>query len=507
MNDSSKRVNELKQKLQVGGIWPFKLMGQRKAMAGLLASNDLAATDVLAEAVDTSHGLSRMIRTALAASTDAARIDRLCQHWASKRAVWLGAIIKSQGWTGATDGVSALCALKAGLAGQLGLDHATAGAVLEYLLDADADVRQGVHAYVARLPDSADVNDRLFDTWIRTGSQELEKLLVTQKRLPGSLPKETLLLLATGQVKRYLELGDEKGDYLREAYAIATPALQTRINETVMQARDRKLLDAYERARAAAGALDPAMLIKARQTAGDEDGVITAAKNYGVLQMLEICERWAASKSRPTDPARRRAVERAVAAFQRIGKVEFEAPPKLPDGLVDFFEWTEKENSKTDDKTVATHVKDEDPFVRTGAAWVLHRRGKLPAADAQRLAKSEDWPERLVARLANPALAASGAGQEHVEWTGLAGGVIAPLLFTATATGTPAEHEELLAIYEANKKAGDEGGKLNAALAEILIAFQSYFQAGGITVGDDDSAGRKEDVKVGADVGAEELKF
>jgi hypothetical protein len=500
-------VQKLKERLHADGIALFKLMGQRKAVAGLLASSDLAATDVLAEAVDAEHGLSSMIGQALSATTDAARIDRLCQHWAKKRSEWLGTLIKSQGWIGTTDGVSALCALKAGLAGRLGLDGETATAVLAYLMDADADVRQGVSAYVARLPNIAETNDRLFDAWIRTESKELEQALVTQKRLPGSLPKEALLLLATGQVKRYLELGDERGDYLREAFAIATPALQKRINETVMQARDRKLLDAYERARATAGELDPAMLVKARQTAGDEDGVIAAAKDYGVLQMLEICERWAASKSRPTDPARRRAVERAVAAFQRIGKVEFEAPPKLPDGLEDFFEWTEKEHAKTDDKTLATQAKDEDPFVRTGAAWVLHRRGKLSDAEAQRLAKSADWPERLVARLANPALAATGAGQEHVEWTALAGGVIAPLLFTATATGTPAEHEELLRIYEANKKAGDEGGRLNATLAEILLAFQSYFQTGGVTVSDDDSAGRKEDVVVGKDVGAEELKF
>jgi hypothetical protein len=414
---------------------------------------------------------------------------------------------KNRRWAARPDGAVARCVVQAGLVDRIGQDPQTVGAVLEHVNDSDTGVRQAVVGYASRLPDRPDVNDQLFDVWIRTGSKELEQLLVTQKRLPGSLPKEALLLLVTGQVKRYLELGDERGDYLREAFAIASPALQQRINETVMQARDRKLLDAYERARAAAGELDPALLVKARQTAGDEDGVIAAAKDYGVLQMLEICERWAGSKSRPTDPALRRAVDRAVAAFQRIGKVEFEAPPKLPDGLVDFFEWNEKTYAKTDDAALGQLAKDSDPFGRTGSAWVLHRRAKLADADSQRLAKSEDWPERLVARLTDPALAAKGAGQEHVEWAALAGGVVAPILFTSTATGTPAEHEDVLGIYEANKQARDEGSRLNAALAEILIAFQSYFQAGGVTVVDDDSADRKEDVIVGKDVGADDLKF
>jgi hypothetical protein len=231
-----------------------------------------------------------------------------------------------------------------------------------------------------------------FDLWIRTQSGEIEKVICEQHRFPSSVAKETLLRLSIGDVDGYLGLEDENGQIFREAWGLAPEPLRQRVTQTVTTSGNSRLIDAYTRALSARDGLDVKTLLEARKTAADEDGLFDASRSLRVLDLLDLCARWAESGRLPSDPSRKRAAINAVAAWREIGKIKFEQAPALPKGLVDFF-----------DAELESSLSSPDPFMRLHAA--VNGRG---APDVKKLAASEHWPDRLAARLLAPELAVAG---------------------------------------------------------------------------------------------------
>lgn len=483
---------QLKSSLNATKPWPFHLLKQSAALKELAASADPQAAQILAAAVDAKHRLTGKIVPMLAATTQPPWIDALCGIWAKQRQDWLGKMIRSNKWIGATPGVDSLCYLKTGQQERLPIDAPTIAAILPALSDPDADVRAGVAAYATRLPDDARSNDALYDAWIRTRSKEIRDVITGQKRLPSSVAKETLLRLSMGDVDGYLALDDENGQIFREAWGLAPDPLRQLVVQTVTRSGNSRLIDAYTRALGSGGdgggGADLAITLEARKTAGDEDGLLDACRPLKILDMLDQCGRWAETGRLPADPSRKRAVENAIAAWREVGKIEFEDTPTLPDGLTDFFE-----------AELDSTLDSPDPLMRLHAAV----SGKGQSAPPKFI-KSDAWPDRLAARLLDPALAGA---TDHVEWSSLTGGIISTAVFATTAEGTPAEHETLLRLREATAKRSDRPAAINRGLAGVMLAFQSHFQRGAIASLADDSADDRAAIQVGGEADAGDMEF
>jgi hypothetical protein len=495
-------IGELKEKLFATKPPLVCLINQGNALKGLVASTDRQATEVLIGAVEAKHRLAGQISKALAESTDQGRVDCLWEHWHQERQSWLGTVLRSVNKPHA--GSLALeSQLKLGRPELAPQDRRTAIEVLGHLADKDADLRQASLTYIAALPNQAWANDEILDVWLRTQSADLERIIREQGRQPSSVPKEAVFWVAVGEVARYHAIQDETGQIFREGFAMAGDALRKRLSDVVVRSGDRRLIGAYSSA--VGGEQQTDTVIEARKTAGDEDGLIEACRPLGVFDLLDVCERWAETGLRPTDPSRQKLVEAAVAGWRSVGKITFEAPTKLPSGMVDFFDWWEQQ--KTSDKDLAAGLTNPDPLVRAGSAWVSHRRGNLPPATVDKMAVSEDWPERLVARLVNPKYAA--APNEHVQWTSLAGGVIPGAILNTTAAGSPAELDAVRLILDASSGKSDSASLVNHGLAQILVAFQNYFQRGVIVASEDDSAPDRGAIAVqdGGEASREDLEF
>jgi hypothetical protein len=476
-------LHDLKSNLMATKPWHLYFIKQGSALKGLLVSRDPGAAEVLVEAVDSGHRLSSKIKPALAAVTDAGWIDRLCCLWAKQRQGWLGELVKAMKWTSSEPGVSVLCALKSGLQKRLGTDSQTVTAVLAHIGDEDEDLKAGAVAYAARLPDEARCNDALYDMWFRTQSTELREVITGQQRLPSSVAKETLLRLSIGDADGYLALDDENGQIFREAWGLASDPLRQLLVGTVTKSGNSRLIDAYTKA--LGGELDPATELELRKTAGDEDGLLETCRTLKIFDLLDQCARWEETGTRPEDPSRKRAVENALVAWREVGEIEYDEAPELPEGLVDFF-----------DAELDSSLDSPDPLMRLHAS--VNGKG---SPNPQDWIKSKAWPERLAARLLDPSLAGE---PDHVEWTG---GVISNALLVTTAEGTPAEHETLLGLREANAGRGDRASVINRGLAGVLLAFQSHFQRGAITTEDDDSAEDQAAIQVGGAASAEDMVF
>lgn len=495
-------MTELREKLFANSPPLVCLLRQNAALKELVASTDPQAVQILVEAVDGKHRLAGQVRKALAGISDQGRADRLWESWHQARQPWLGTVLRSINKPHGGS-LALVSQLKLGKPELIPQDRRTAIETLGLLEDPDDDLHRALVTYVAALPDQAWANDEILDAWLRTQSADLERIIREQGRQPSSVPKEALFWVATGEAARYHAIQDETGQIFREGFAMAGDPLRKRLVEAVTRSGDRRLIDAF--AGALGGERQTETEIEARKTAGDEDGLVEACRPLGVFDLLDLCERWAETGRLPTDPARKRVVETAVAGWRTMGRITFEAPAKLPNGMVDFFDWWEQQ--KVGEKDLAAGLTNPDPLVRAGSAWVSHRRGGLPAATVDKMAVSEDWPERLVARLVEPKHAA--ASNEHVQWTSLAGGVIPGAIIATTAAGTPAEHETVLQVRKANTGKTDNASTVNLGLAQILAAFQSYFQRGVIVASEDDSAPDRGAIAVqdGGAASSEDLEF
>ena len=355
------------------------------------------------------------------------------------------------------------------------VEVATARAVLAAATDGTSpEILQAVTVLARALPVADEtLNDAVYGAWLRSRSEALERLIAEQGRLPGSVVLEALHALVTGQVERYAALRDEDGALLSQAFAMAPEPFRERIARTVASSPDRRLKEAYRQA-LTGGGLDDARSVDSLKRVGDEDGLFEKTKALRLGAVLDLCERWAGSDARPSRPEQRAVVERAVTAYRALGKFQVELGPELPKGLVDLFEYWRRE--KPSDADLRADLQAEDPFRKARGLYLGHERGLVDRQGLARAANSEHWPERLVARLVDPATLAE-AKEDHVLWVSACAGDGA--LIQTPIGGTPedyARHSDLLG------KVRGAAAARTRALLEIVCAFQGAFVASGITI-------------------------
>lgn len=511
---------------------------RRSALKWLLARQDATAVGILCEAVRRNHTATDRILGHLRGITSQDAVTALFQAWRKLGVESLGAVaveralVTNSGSTLALDRETAwlvaghmegnlaeaagayaerviaeqpgfFCAfiMKIGRQGRLERSRAAVPRVLALLADEDAEVRSGAEEYLRSLPNREDLNDLLVDEWIRTQNAFLQEL-VAEPRLPSDPAKEALIHLVTGKVDGYRGLKDEGGALLSEALAMAAPQMRQAINETILNARDGALADAYRQAMAAgAEEADSEVGIRALIAAGNEDGLVEATRMMKLAEVLPLCRHWAKTGRRPTNEKYAEIVERAVAAQSNAPELEVEPAPELPDGLEDLFDVWQRENESPE--RIRENLRADDPFVRAGALFAGGEKGEVDEQTLRQKATSEDWPERLVAALQGAR--DPDAGEDHVAWINTVAGLDADLMGARIACGP----EDMQWTDDLCRKLQGAGGPMaarNLALAETLAAFRSLY-GGQIVVSEDDSAQQKEAVKVGVDVGEDELDF
>ena len=421
-----------------------------------------ASTIALAKALGEGHpDAARMedILRQLSPERDAAKLLALWEYWARAPNVRVAVILAHLGWPSASAATA--------IVSRDILALANFGSPPETL--------KAVAAFARGLPVADEgVNDAIYGAWVRSQSGDLERLITAQKRQPGSPALEALHALVAGEPERYAALRDESGHYLIQAYALAPEPLRERLARAVAASRDRLLMTAYREALTGSGA-DAAGSVDNLKRVGDEDGLFDACRSLKLAQVLDLCERWADSHARPGNPRHRAAVERAVTAYRRLRTLEAENGGDLPEGLADIFDWWR--TSKPDNAQLRADLLADDPFIRARGLYLGHECGIVDAVRTAAAAKSGHWPERLMARLVDPAYCAQTTG-DHVFWAVACAGDAD--LLNAVVGGTPedyARHARLLAAMR-----GGEADTRNWGLLEILCAFQEIFVGAGITV-------------------------
>jgi len=408
-------------------------------------------------------------------------LDLLWQHWAKVRSVKLGAILREKGVPAGDEAIRILSLLKLGRSSDVPMDRGGMRKVFDLLGDTDPDVKKGVAVYAGMLPVTEEAADAIYGVWLKFGSPDLEAVIRSQDRKPSNPSLEALFLLLDNQVQKYLALENEQGERFQEAYALATESFRKRLNDVVLKSGNRRLADAYEKALAGRSDFSSDLFIKARTTAGDDPGLFEATKYMTLTGLLDLCKRWAENGWRPPEERQRKLVERAVAAYPRVGSPEIAADAPAPAGTSDLFVSLRKQN--LGDREIIAGLDDPGPFVRMRSLYLGAMRNLLPAGRLERAVQGADWPERLAARLSQMGAA---SGKDHVEWVNTCAG--SGELLTAPVNCTPDEYEYFGRILHATPATAGEFAGRYRALTEILHAFQSVHAAGRIVVGDDDSA-------------------
>lgn len=434
---------------------------RRAAIKALAESPDPSAAVALAEALGKGHPNADRIADALlqlSAERDGEKVKALWMDWARAPTVPVAAVLARLGWP-------------AGHAVDARLARDVLGVAK---LDAAQALQSAVAAFARALPvgDEA-TNDAIYAAWIRAQSAELEEMISAQVRQPGSPALEALHALVTGRLERYAALKDDDGMLVVQAFAMAPEPFRERLARAVAASPDRRLKEAYRRAVSGAGVtvgnrLDNLKLV------GDEDGLFEAVRSLRLVEVLDLCERWASVAARPAGAQQRAAVDRAVTAWRGLGDFKVEPGPQLPDGLVDIFAWWH--SRKPSDAELRADLSAPDPFQKARGLYLGHERGLVDGARIAAAANSEHWPERLIARLVDPALLAQ-AKEDHVLWVSACAGDAS--LLNAPIGGTPedyARHSDLLG------KALGPAAARSRRLLEILCGFQGVFVASEITV-------------------------
>lgn len=189
-----------------------------------------------------------------------------------------------------------------------------------------------------------------------------------------------------------------------------------------------------------------------------DDAELEACRRLDIFDLLDLCKKWDEDCYISNISSCNQAVENVLTAWRKFDRLELEQGGTLPHGLVDFF-----------NSDLQSSIDSLDSLKRLHAAVKLKRMPKVSD-----LGSIPAWPDRLLARLANPKLAAI---PDHVQWISLADNIVDSLILTTTAEGTPAERHELLNIRNRYASSGSPHAPINCSLAEVLIAFQNYFQS------------------------------
>lgn len=340
----------------------------------------------------------------------------------------------------------------------------------------DQRVLAAVAILAGALPrDDEGLNDAVYGAWVRSQSSALEEAIVAQGRQPSKPALEALLALVSGRLERYAALEDAEGNLLVQAFALAPEPLRERLTRTVSSSADRGIKLAYRRA-LQAGGIDAAQGAENLTLVGDEDGLFEQTRYLNLIQVLALCERWANTAARPSQPRYRAAVDEAVGVYRGLGELAGESAPNLPEGMVDLFDYWRAEAPK--DAVLLDDLAEEDPFYNARALYLGSERGLVDGDRIARAARSPHWPIRLVARLLDPA-SITGAKEDHVRWVNACADE-APLLKTPIG-GSPEDYDWHLAEM---KRLSEPTAARRRALLNILCTFQGVFVAGGISVAD-----------------------
>lgn len=418
-----------------------------------------AAVMGLAQALDSNHPDAACIDAVLrqlAAERDTGKVLALWGHWAQAPTAPVAAILAHLGWPPG-------CAAQARTMRDI-LAAAKPGAAPEIL--------KTVTAFARSLPAAdEEINNAIYGAWLRSRSDDLEQLIAEQERQPGNPALEALHALVAGRPQRYAALHDESGHLLIQAYVMAPEPLRERLALAVAASHDRRIKAAYREALAGSGA-DATSSVNNLRLVADEDGLFESCRSLRLIQVLDLCERWADIAARPGGTSQRAAVDRAVAAYRRLKDVKAESGPALPPGMVDIFDgWCAHE---PDDTQLRSDLEADDPFVRARGLYLGHKHGIADASRVAVAAASAHWPERLIARLVDPVFCAQ-PGEDHVFWASAFACDAA--LLNAPVGGTPEEYARHCALLAAGKL-----DARNLGLLEILCAFQEVFVGAGITV-------------------------
>ena len=297
---------------------------------------------------------------------------------------------------------------------------------------------------------------------------------------PTNPAMEALFLLLHQQVEPYLALENEQGERFQEAYTLADEAMRQRLNEVVLLSGNPRLTQAYERALSGGSGFDLDLFLRALKTANNESGLLEASRHMTLPGLLDLCQRWSENGWRPGDPRTAALGERALAGFAQVGDLELRVEANTPPGTVDLFEYWRRQNPG--DEELRAGLDQEDPFLRARSLYLGSLRGTLPEERMAQAARSDDWPERLVARLFRPELA---EGPDHVHWVNVCGG--SADLLTMPVACTPDQHSHVNRLIEQSRPGKGEDARRYQGLLTILHAFQACF-ADWIEVSEDDSS-------------------
>jgi len=295
-------------------------------LKALVLSPDPQGALTLADILGKGHPNASQISQALlqlSAERDADKVTALWMEWVCAPTEPVAALLAQLGWP-ASRAVDTRIAKAVLDTAQRGLPRESAAAVVSF-------------ARALPVWDET-LNDILYAAWVRSQSAELETLITEQGRQPGTPALEALHALVTGGLERYAALKDNDGMLVVQAFAMAPEPFRERIARAVAASPDRHLKIAYRRA-LSGGETDPARRLDNLKLVGDEDGLFEMARSLRLTEVLDLCKRWAATTGRPAGARQHATVERAVAAYRSLGKFKGEPGPKLPEGLVDIFDW------------------------------------------------------------------------------------------------------------------------------------------------------------------------
>ncbi|MBN1930466.1 MAG: hypothetical protein JW786_02515 [Desulfobacterales bacterium] len=392
--------------------------------------------------------------------------------------------------------------LKIGREKELGTDIRHLREISGFLDDVDDDVRQAVNRYFHFLPDRPDINEEIYNIWIRTESKDLLEVIKEKKRQPIAPEKEALFCLVAGRVEQYHNLEDKDGVLFQQAYIMASESFRKRINETVVRTADNVLTEKYRKALLHRGDIDPEVYYETLKQANDEEGLFEAAGKMDIMGLLDLCERWDHSDWRPKNVRRRDIVETAVKAFKKVGQLTFETDAKLPSGLTDLFTFWENQNPG--DKDLREGLSSKDPFIQARSIYMGHRKGLMDDSTINGLEKGGDWPIRMVGKMLFPEKL-NPEDKDHVQWLNLLTGIDAEIL-SAKVACTPDVYKRHTMMLKERGAGGDKISARRWALLTILHSFQTEWVGSAITLEDDDSAEELGAIEV-EDIDAADLQF
>ncbi len=452
---------------------------QNAALKFLAETEDIAAIAILVKALEGGHH-SGKISTILLAEQRQDQVDELWRLWAQSRSSGLGSILRKKDLDARDPELQRLSLLKLNRPAEIGQDRASVRRTLALLGDPDPEVQQAVAAYGGLLQADDDNGDEIYAAWLKHDSAPLAEQIRRCNHKPTNPAMEALFLLLHQQVEPYLALENEQGERFQEAYTLADEAMRQRLNEVVLLSGNPRLTQAYERALSGGSGFDLDLFLRALKTANNESGLLEASRHMTLPGLLDLCQRWSENGWRPEDPRTAALVERALAGFAQVGDLELRVEANTPPGTVDLFEYWRRQNPG--DEELRAGLDQEDPFLRARSLYLGSLRGTLPEERMAQAARSDDWPERLVARLFRPELA---EGPDHVHWVNVCGG--SADLLTMPVACTPDQHSHVNRLIEQSRPGKGEDARRYQGLLTILHAFQACF-ADWIEVSEDDSS-------------------